>query len=461
MDLLRDERRSRFAPGTAGALLAVLALLALPAAGRGEAAPVRIGLGDALALAERQNPDLAAARAEAAAAGAGAAAARRAAWPRLGLSLGWSRTDVPSAAFAHKLDAGQFSAGDFSLPRLNDPAAVSYLGTALAVEAPLDPFGKTRAGTESAAARARSAGDAAGEARLDLRLQAAVAYRRAALARQAVAATGRALAGARSREGDVQARVDLGAALASDLLRARARRREREADLALRQGEARTAEAALARALGAPEGTLYEPADAAPPPAPLAGDLASWTARARSARPSVAAAAAAVEAARWTARGGEKEKLPELALWGQLQDDRLGLSGGKRSGSVGATLRWSAWDPARRSRRAAEADELAAAEARARAAADQVRLEVETAWHRAQAARQRYAAAAGGAEEGREALRVVRERRQAGVATLTDELETEAASVGAELQELQAAAEAAIADAELARAAGEMQGETR
>jgi outer membrane protein TolC len=98
---------------------------------------------------------------------------------------------------------------------------------------------------------------------------------------------------------------------------------------------------------------------------------------------------------------------------------------------------------------------MKAAESQARAAADQVRLEVETAWHRAQAARERFAAASGGAEEGREALRVVRERRLAGIATLTDELETEAASLAAELQELKAAAEAALADAVLERAAAE------
>jgi outer membrane protein TolC len=58
--------------------------------------------------------------------------------------------------------------------------------------------------------------------------------------------------------------------------------------------------------------------------------------------------------------------------------------------------------------------------------------------------------------EAREALRVVQERRQAGMATLTDELETEATSLAAELQELRAAAEAALADAALARAAGEL-----
>jgi outer membrane protein TolC len=105
---------------------------------------------------------------------------------------------------------------------------------------------------------------------------------------------------------------------------------------------------------------------------------------------------------------------------------------------------------------AATATEERAMEQEARAALDQVGLEVETAYRRAAAARERHAAAAGGADEGREALRVIRERRQAGLATLTDELETEAAALLAELMEVQAATEAALADAALRRAAGEI-----
>ena len=50
---------------------------------------------------------------------------------------------------------------------------------------------------------------------------------------------------------------------------------------------------------------------------------------------------------------------------------------------------------------------------------------------------------------------MVQERRQAGMATLTDELETEAEALSAALEEIAAAADVAIADAALRRAAGE------
>lgn len=435
--------------------LSLPALLGAPAARGQEAVPgIPITLAEALDLAERQNPDLAAARAQVTAATERAEAVRRGTLPRVDLETGWSYTDIPSAVFAHKLDAGEFTADDFAISRLNDPSALGHLGTTLAVEAPIDAFGKVRTAALATSAQARSAEARTGEGRLDLRLRVAVAYRQAALAKHAVAVTERALTGARSREADLEARVEGGAALLSDLLRARARRREREADLAERHADRRSAAAALARALGAPAGTVYDAVEEAPTPVPLDEPLAAWTDRALASRPALAATAAAAEAARQATQGEDKSRLPDLAVWGRLQDNRTGFSGGKVAAGLGVGLRWSAFDPARDRRKAAAAAELSAAELLERAAADQVRLEVETAWHRARASRERFAAATGGAEEGHEALRVIRERRLAGIATLTDELETEAASLAAELQELRAATEAALADAALERAVG-------
>lgn len=435
--------------------LTFLALLGASAARPQEPAPATpITLAEALDLAGRQNPDLAAARAQVAAESERTEAIRRGTWPRLGLETGWSYTDIPSAVFAHKLDSGEFTAADFEISRLNDPAGLAHLGTTLGVEAPVDAFGKIRTSALAASERTRSAEARTGEAALELRLQVARAYRQAALARRAVAVTEQALVGARSREADLEARVTGGAALQSDLLRARARRREREADLAERQADRRSATAALARALGAPAGTVYEAVEEALPPAPLDEPLAVWLDRGLAGRPALRATSAAAEAARHALQGEDKSRLPDLAVWGRVQDNRTGFGGGKVAGGIGIGLRWSAFDPTRDRRKAAAEAELSAAELQARAAADQVRLEVETAWHRARAARERFAAAAGGAEEGREALRVIRERRLAGFATLTDELETEAASLAAELQELRAATEAALADAALERAAG-------
>ncbi len=410
-------------------------------------------LREALAHAEQANPELLAARERAAAQALRGENAERLRWPRLALRSGWSRTDQPSWVFAQKLDAGAFAEEDFAIERLNAPEPLSHLATTLAVEAPLDLFGKVGDQAEGQRALGRAADALAGEARLEVRARVAEAYRRTALARRAAEVAERALAGARARESDVAAHVAEGTALAADLLRARARRRQREADLADRRGDAAVADATLARLLGAGPGVVYAPVDFAPAPAPLALDEAVLATEALAARPVVRATEQRLEAARRSARGEERALLPDVAAWAHVQDDRNSLGNGQ-SYAVGAQLRWNVIDPGRGRRKAAAAAEVRAAEQESRAAADQVRLEVVTAFRRALAARERHAAAMGGAEEGREALLVVQERRRAGRATLTDELETEAASLAAELEELRAAAEAAIADAALERATG-------
>ena len=154
-------------------------------------------------------------------------------------------------------------------------------------------------------------------------------------------------------------------------------------------------------------------------------------------------------------RGEDKSIYPDLGAFGSLYDNRTS-AGGAQSWAVGVGLRWSVFDSPRSKRKAAALAEQRAAEQDVRAAVDGVRLQVAMAWRTALTARERHAAASGGAEEGREAFRVLQERRKAGMATLTDELETETAALAAVLEEIRAAAEVAIADAALERAAGEI-----
>jgi outer membrane protein len=432
----------------------LLALL-LGLAASGESSPVPITLDAALELAERQNPGLAAARLLQEAGEADAQAVARSTWPRLTASADLSRTDNPAAVFAQKLGRGHFGVDDFEVERLNHPEALGHLGTSLSLELPLDLSGRAGAGSQAARAQARSAAATASEARAQLRLQVLESYRQAWLARRSVGVTERALQATRSAEQAMESRVNEGTALLADLLRLRARRRQREADLAGREGEVRQADALLACALGAPAGVRYEPIDAATSPSAPGPDLAAWTERALAARASVSASDARRDAARWAATAESRTVRPDLAFYGRLQDDRW-TDGGALSTTLGTSLRWTPFDPARARRLAAARAREQAAERAAQATRDQVQLEVESAFWRAHTARQRLVAAAGGAEEGQEALRVVRERRVSGLATLTDELEMEAASLAAELQEIAAASEAAVAEAALRRAAGEL-----
>jgi outer membrane protein TolC len=435
----------------------VLALgIAAAGAASARAEDVPVTLSEALVLVEKANPELQAASARVLAQAARTESVRRLRWPRLGVGVDWSRMDLPAGVFASKLNSGQFTAADFDIARLNDPGALDHLGTYLSLELPLDVFGKVGTRASAMAAQGDAVAAATRDATQEVRMRVIEAYRRSELAGRSVVVTERVLAVAKAREAEIEARVDAGGALKADLLRARARRREREADVAERRGQQQVALAGLARLLGAPQGTSYLPTEGPPAVAPLEGDEASWVERALRQRAALEAARRRTEAASALAKSEKNGLLPDVDVYGQVWDDRIDVDKGNQSWAVGIGLKWSPFDPSRGKREAAATAEQRAAELDAQAAADQVRLEVATAFRRAVSARGRYAAASGGAEEGREAFRVLQERRKAGMATLTDELETETAALGAVLHEIGAAAEVAIADAALKRAAGEI-----
>jgi outer membrane protein len=437
-------------------VLALVLGAALGGAAVARAEDVPVTLAEALALADKANPELQAAAARVDAQLARTESVQRKRWPRLGLQMTWSRMDLPAGVFASKLNSGEFAQEDFAISSLNEPNALNHLGTNLSLEVPIDVFGKvgTMATAMTAYGDAASAGTR--DATQEIRMRVVEAYRQAEMAGRAALLMERVVGVAKAREDEIQARVDTGGALNADLLRARARRREREADLAERRNQRRMAQAGLARLLGAPTGVDYVPTEGPPAVGPLEGEEAAWVERALRQRPVLEAARRKTDAATALAKSEKNGLLPDIGAFGQIWDNRVQVDDGKQSWAVGVGLKWSPFDPSRGKREAAATAEQRAAELEARAAADQVRLEVSMAYRRAVSARERHAAASGGSEEGREAFRVVQERRKAGLATLTDELETETAALGAMLQEIGAASEVAIADAALKRAAGEI-----
>jgi outer membrane protein len=430
-------------------------LLLLTGATVAPAAEVRLSLADALDKALFGNRALQAAYARAGAAHSRSDQTDRLSWPRVSLTSQLSSTDDAAMVFMGKLTSGVIDESDFARPLLNDPRSRFQMSTRLSMEAPLDLFGRFSRLSEAARARAKSADAAGREQALDLRYRVTEAYCRAAISREVVAVVETALAAAASREAEVEARVGEGAALRADLLRVRARRREREAELAARQADQAGADALLNELLGADGDTTFVPSDPPTPPSGALEEESVLVAKALNTRPVLEAFHLQAEAAALTAQADHKSRLPEVGVFAQLSDDRGGFAEGRRSYAVGALVRLSVFDPSQNARQAEAQLNARAVELDRLAVLDEVRRTVRSAREQVRARRAAVDAARGGTEEGREALRVVQERRREGLATLTDELETEAAALGAQLRELSAQIELTIAEAVLARVTGE------
>jgi hypothetical protein len=138
-------------------------------------------------------------------------AVRRARWPRLALAMDWSRSDLPAGVFASKLNSGAFAAGDFAIDQLNDPSALSHLGTTLALEVPIDAFGKLGAAADAMAAQGGATAASSRDAAHEIRLRVVEAYRQVETAGRAAQLTERVLQVARARQAEIEARVEAGA----------------------------------------------------------------------------------------------------------------------------------------------------------------------------------------------------------------------------------------------------------
>ena len=190
-----------------------------------QAEDVPLTLTEALALAEKANPELQAKAARVEAQAARTESVRRMRWPRLGLTMAWSRMDLPAFVFANKLNSGEFTMADFDVSSLNDPSAQSHLGSNLSLEMPIDVFGKVGTMASASAAYGDAASAGTRDATQEIRMRVVEAYRQAEMAGRAASVTERVVGVARAREAEIQARVEAGGALQADLLRARARRR--------------------------------------------------------------------------------------------------------------------------------------------------------------------------------------------------------------------------------------------
>lgn len=439
------------------AFAAAAALAALPpglaGASPSEQDAVALTLELALELAEKTDPGLAAAAESAIAASERARAAGRYWLPSLGLESVWTRTDVPARVFSQKLNRGELRAGDLALGNLNAPGADTHLETTLGLRIPLDLSGTRRAGAARSRAEADAVAERARSTRGDLRLAVASGFHAAAAADRELAAAESSLGAARGLEEEARARYELGAALASDWLKARSRRRQREVEREKARSEGDFRRTRLRSLIGwQSDRSLRLEQPQAPPREEHA--LEGWIRSGLSSSPEVAAARATARAAGEALRAERLAALPALEAAGAAQDDRARFSGGARSASFLLQMRWSVFDPARRFRTAAAGADRASAQAARTAAEQAVRLAVEARWRDLRLAWLSADAAREDRTDGAEVFRVARERWLAGKAPLGDALDAESELAAASAAEARAGAAVAAAFAALERAAG-------
>ena len=391
-----------------------------------------------------------------------AAAARR---PSLALHVEGLRADAPSLFLFKRIDGRALPDGT----NFNDPGTFSSFEAGLGLRQTLWDGGRDRLRVEEA--RAASEASALELAAARAELVAAILEGSFALvgAGEVVAVVERSLEIVEDQLRRAANELELGRGLRSDVLSLEVRAAEAREALVAARGGRELAQLTLLEAAGLPHDVVLE-LDPGAARTAVRGeafdergelDEEALLSRARSMRPELEAARSRVRGSELAVREARSAWLPRADLMGRVYRlaDSFDLGGSEDNWAVGIALGWDVFAGGRRDAalEVARADEM---EARAFERRAHLALEhdVRTAILRLRTAQARADAGSVAVTAAAENLELVRAQYEAGRVPITRYLEAEADLLGAELRDIGARQELGSAEAQLARASGELFG---
>jgi outer membrane protein TolC len=382
----------------------------------------------------------------------------RAGWfPRFTVTESWQRGNEPVFVFSSLLSSREFAAANFAVESLNHPAPISFFQTAVGVEQVMFDGGRQRATVRAATLRHQIADFAVDEAAARLALTVTQTFGRLITAEANARAAAAALDAAREDQHRTEQRRDAGMATDADVLSFVTHAADLQQRVIQAQSDASVARAELNQLMGAPidrdyrsiEPPMVDVSDAAERPVE---DLIAEAERNRPELKRLVAADRLADAGRATARSS---LLPQIAAHGLVDISGTQFDDRASAWLVGAAARWTF------SLGGAELAQIKAANEAARrvhAEADDVRgrvhVDVITAVSRLEAARAREIVGRAAVDQARESQRIIRDRFEAGMASVGDALRASSAVLDADAQHVSAVVDAMVSRAVLRQAIG-------
>jgi len=381
----------------------------------------------------------------------------QAAWfPRFDFHQDFTRGNNPVYVFGSRLMQRQFSTADFALNNLNTPTPLDNFQTRMDGQWMLFDSRQTVLHQRSAKRLVTAADFETEQARQDLILEIVRSYYEVLVLKENARAADEALETAESSAQRMETMHQTGLLVDSDLLSAKvfvSQMKDRQIrarnDLAL-------AEMQLAREMGMPLDTPAEPAATLAEPGMPAKTIEEWIHIALEQRPALRAAQLQETAMGEERKAAKAEFGPKIALFGSAERDAMTLSGPSGTNwTAGARLDFNVFAGGAQKARVAEATANAdKAKHNVEWFRSGVQMEVRKAYLDGNAAAQRAASARDAAEQAKESLRIVQNRYEAGLTTVTELLRSQTAQLDATTGYLAALQDWQVAQAQLERAAG-------
>ena len=440
-------------PGWAALLSLLLAVF-----GAGEApalAQTSLTLEEAMTRAKRETAE---ARVLATTVGEADARVQRAQsgfWPRVDVSETVQRGNQPVFVFGSLLSQRRFTAANFAIPALNHPDPITNTRTAVALDQPVYDGGLTRLGTAAAKLGREMAVAGLDAAEQDLAFRSAQAFLRVLELEAAARATEAAVAAAESDRQRARARRDVGLVTEADSLAVDVHL----ADMRQRQiaaaGDLAVARMQLAEAVGLPLTDSVVPVRPAARPAPADAD--ALVRAAITAHPQLRQAGLQLQLADNGHDTARAALWPTLGVQGGWELNGATLGSQQSSWVIGAEVRVNVFRGFGDRARMAEARQVyVRATAERERVERRIELDVRGALAQLAAARAREVAGRAALAQARESQRIIRDRYEGGLATVTDVLRAAEATLDAESRTTAAEMDVILRSVALDRALGRL-----
>lgn len=415
-----------------------------------------IGLSEAVAAALAAHPGLKASRLDIEQAGNRRDAARAERAPRITVAETMTAGNNPVFAFGSLLEQGRFGAENFELSTLNNPSPLMNFRTEVTANLPVLDGRRTssriaQADIEGDIAASRNAG-----AEQQVRFEVLRHYFGLILAEEALTV---AAAAVRSAEADVQRardRVDAGVAVDSDLLGAQVQLAEFRRQRIQAEGERATALAALNIVMGSAPNVPRAATFRLVRKAFDVADSEELYRRALARRADYRQSELNIDLAdRRTAEQRDSAQ-PKLSVYASTGYSGRHPASGSADYTIGAGITFDLLDRGRPARLAQAHVDKQIAEAERAGVADRIRLEVVGAYHRYRTAVEQIDVAQAALSQAVESLRIVQDRYEAGLTTITELLRAETSGVRARLNVLASLHDQYLGYARVQLATGEL-----
>jgi outer membrane protein len=394
-------------------------------AGLSAAAQEPLTLRNAVEQALKQNPQASAARAGVDEKKADAALARTALLPQVGFTEDFSRGTDPVYVCGTRLRQQQFTEANFALDALNRPSPIGDFSTKVSAGWQIFDSWRTERQIRGADLMRKSAESQAGAVDQKIVFSVVAAYQQALFAEREVDTAQHEVETAEALLKSVEDHVKAGLAVESDRMSAQVNLAERKQSLIAAQGDRELAWAQLAEAMGTPElkQTPLAPLEARNYPA---GELAQEIETAAKNRKDLAAMSQAEQAQSAAASAAKLSYGPRVSAYGNWENDAASFGGANGSNWVaGVQISLDLLPLGKRAQLAHENAARANINAQVESYRQRVRVEVSQAHIQRETARQSMETAHAAIDQATESLRILKNRYEAGLATITDLLRAE------------------------------------